>query len=357
VARVGGDEFIVALPDLKRSEDATVVADRILAALPEPIEFGDRRLVVGTSIGIALFPDHGDDGEALLRRADAAMYQAKAAGRGCRRTFDPAAEDAPAAPVRVTAERLREALARHELSLAWQPVVALTDRRICAVEALVRWNHPELGELPAAAFLPAAADAGLLLTICEWVTRTACAQARAWDGAGLREVPVVVNLCTRALLEPALPDRLAELLRQTRLAPRRLQLDLTEDAVVAAAENPELLRNLARLRELGVTLNLDDFGTGPTALVALSRVPLHTLKIGRAFGARPRPARDPAALLRAIAALARSIGFREVVVEGVETEAELATARDAGCDAVQGFLVGRPVGAHALAGLLRPAVQ
>ncbi|MBI5501871.1 MAG: EAL domain-containing protein [Deltaproteobacteria bacterium] len=340
VARLGGDEFGVVLPDLRQADDVLVVADRLLGALRETVDAGGRVVAVQASIGVGMRPQHGDDADALLRAADAAMYRVKATGQGGCRVWDPAWSVETRGRVRAE-ERLREAVARNELVLHYQPQRSIRDGSLVGVEALVRWRHPERGLLLPMDFLPAAAAAGLLRPIGRWVLEAAVAQACAWEAAGHFSGRMAVNLWSGELRNPELADEVGGLLGRTGLPAGRLELELTEDAEAVGDETA--VRTLERLGALGVGVTLDDFGSGPTSLVFLARFPVRTLKLGLSLvGALPGDA-DVAAIVRAATSFSRSTGVERVVAEGVEREEQLVFLRAAGVDDVQGHLIGRPV--------------
>jgi EAL domain-containing protein (putative c-di-GMP-specific phosphodiesterase class I) len=279
------------------------------------------------------------------------MYRAKAAGPGNWRIFDPgwAGDETPPPE---SPERVREAVDRGELVLHYQPQVSALDGRIVGVEALLRWNHPERGLLSPPVFLPAVTDPALLFSVCAWVLRSACAQARAWDAAGLPAVRLAVNLSARELTLAMLPEYLRGVLEQTGLPADRLELEVTEDAALFQ-ERQESLSILGRLRDLGVRIAIDDFGTGPTSLTFLTRFPIHTLKVGISLVRLLPDDPDSAAIVRMILHLAHTLKIERVVAEGVERDAQLAFLRSLGCSVVQGFAVGRPMTAQELAGRLR----
>ena len=346
VARLGGDEFAVSLPDLKKPDDVRVVAERILGSLARPVDLLDRPQPIPASIGISLRPEHGDDADTLLRHADTAMYRAKATGRGGSLLFDPAWGDAAVEP-HESPERLRQALERHEFVLYFQPQVAMADGRLVGVEALLRWDHPERGMLLPMTFLPQAAESDVILDLCGWVLRTATAQARAWDTAGLPPVLLAVNLCARQLMMPELPDRLREVLDQTGFPAERLELELTEDAM--ARDDRDVLHTVKRLHAIGAGIAIDDFGAGPTSVTFLARFPIRTVKLGQSLVRGLPEDRDHAAIARAVVSMTRALHIERVVAEGVETEAQLAFLRTLGCDTVQGNLTGAATTAQDIA--------
>jgi diguanylate cyclase (GGDEF)-like protein len=348
-ARIGGDEFAVALPELHAADDARIVVRRILAAVAAPLDVGGRELRPGTSIGVAIFPDHGDGATELLRDADVAMYQAKQAGRHTHRVFSPAA-GGPAPDVRMVEERLRRAIDERQLLLHYQPQVDLATRTFAGAEALVRWLDPERGMVPPMDFLPLAEELGLIVPIGEWVLRTACLQNATWRAAGMPCVPIAVNLSGRQLLHPGLEAAVFSALERAGLKPGDLELEVTERGL--GRDPQQALATLRRLHERGVRIAVDDLGTGDTSLAFLTRVPAKTLKIAQTL-VRELPGREQdRAVAEAIIALARELGVDRVVAEGVETSEQLEFLRRAGCDAVQGYAIGRPMSAQELATLV-----
>lgn len=350
VARFGGDEFVLLLTDLAAEEDTKIVADRVLAAVREEIPFGEHTLRVSTSIGVAVYPRDGEDAEALLKCADMAMYEVKAAGRDGYRHF-----------VRGATERLSERMAlrkdleraveRGELQLQYQPLVDLRDEAVVGMEALLRWHHPEHGVIDPMRFLPNAEESGQIGRIGRWVLESACRQNVAWRAKGLRAVPVAVNLTATELEREDLCDVIAAVLGQAGLEPRGLQIEVTETSATRNLELSE--RNLAALSNLGVGIVIDDFGAGTSSLRRLKRLPVDAIKIDRLFIKNiAEDARD-AAIVAAVVSLARSLGIR-VIAEGIESRAQLEFLRglrwqvpsELQCQAGQGFLFSRPVSAE-----------
>ncbi|MGE7417983.1 sensor domain-containing phosphodiesterase [Methylobacterium tarhaniae] len=339
-ARLGGDEFAVLLGG---ESDAAATAERLIAALREPVDLGGQEATIGVSIGIAVAPEHGLDGDALIKRADRALYRAKSEGRNTYRHFA-AAMDRAAEERRRLELDLRLALQRGAFALHYQPVFDLAGGRITAVEALLRWNHPTRGRLDPAAFLPLAEETGLVVPLGEWVLRTALRDARALPP----EIRVVVNVAGAQLRQPGLPGAVRAALAAAGEPPGRLELDIAEGALAEAGGR------LADLADLGIGLAFDDFGAGASSLGALRRLPFGRIKLARALaGDAALP--QASGLLRAVVALGEALGL-EVTAKGVETEAQLAGLREAGCTGAQGFLLGRPVPFGELAPMLGEAV-
>ncbi|WP_123834208.1 EAL domain-containing protein [Methylobacterium currus] len=342
-ARVGGDEFAILLGGEADAARAAATAERLVASLREPVDLGGREAVIGVSIGIAFAPEHGLDGDTLLKRADLALYRAKSEGRSTYRLFAAAMDRAAAERHRLESD-LRLALQRGEFALHYQPVFDLAAGRVAAVEALLRWHHPARGPLGPAAFLALAEETGLAVPLGEWVLRSALRDARALT-PGMR---VVVNVAGAQLRQAGLVSIVRAALAAAGQAPARLELDIAEAAVA------EDSGRLAELAALGVGLAFDDFGAGASSLGALQRLPFGRIKLDRALSASAA-CPESAGLLRAVTGLGRALG-REVTAKGVETEAQLAGLREAGCTGAQGFLLGRPAPFGALAPLLGGAV-
>ncbi|MFL6650275.1 MAG: EAL domain-containing protein [Sulfurifustaceae bacterium] len=344
VARLGGDEFIVALQDIENQDDITRVASRLLAAVSEPIRLDQHEIAVTASLGISVYPQDGDDAEALLKNADAAMYQAKDAGRHSYFFYDRTSN--AAMYNRLSLEvKLRRALELGHLSLHYQPQVATQSRRSVAVEALLRWTDPELGVIPPERFIPIAEESGLIIPIGEWVLRVACAQARAWQDAGFRFMRVAVNLSSRQFRDRDLVGVVRDALAAGQLDPRHLELELTESMIMQDALHTR--RTLEALKAMGVQLSIDDFGTGYSSLSYLRSFPIDTLKIDRSFVADIATTTDNGAIVTAIIAMARSLKLG-VVGEGVETEQQRAFLQQHGCTLAQGHLFCVPLPASEL---------
>jgi len=340
ICRIGGDEFVVVLPEVKRSSDVAHVAQKVIEQLSQPLSIEERELVVTCSIGIAVYPDDGRDAESLIRNADAAMYHAKELGRSNYQFFTEQMNQAASRRLQLEND-LRRALGKDELRLHYQPIVDAASGRIAAYEALVRWQHPSRGLVHPAEFVPLAEETGLILKIGSWVLGEACRWAtfigaRSYQGG---ELQIAVNLSARQFNDPQLPKTVARALKQTGLPPRLLELELTE--TTAMQQTDVALRTLKKLKQLGVSIAIDDFGTGYSSLSYLRRFPVDKVKIDRSFVAEVPGNRDQGAIVAGIVALAHALQIR-VVAEGVETDAQRAFLKSCGCDFIQGFLVGRP---------------
>lgn len=350
VARISGDEFTV-LSFLTGDEEVGALADRLLAAFEAPFDLGPAVVEVGASIGISLFPQDAGSADELLLHADAAMYKAKAAGRRRWKAYTAGEERDHLAELDL-GDALRKAIEQDDLHLAYQPFFDLQDGRLVGVEALARWQHPELGEVPPVVFLAQAERHQLGAALGDHLLLRACAQAKAWVGPGMPELRVSVNLAPDQFAAPGFVARVREVLDQTGLPADRLELELTE----GMAAQPWANERLEALRAMGVKVFLDDFGTGYSSLMQLRGLAVDGLKIDRSFLSdlrSPRQVqRNALTVLEGIVHLANSLGMT-VTAEGVETEAQAAMVRSTGVELGQGFLFARPMGVEALERLLR----
>jgi diguanylate cyclase (GGDEF)-like protein/PAS domain S-box-containing protein len=333
IARMGGDEFTILLPELKNPEDAASVAQKLLEAVGQPMRIEETELFITTSIGIALFPNDGDSAELLLKNADHAMYRAKDAGRNSYQLFTEAMNSR--ALERLSMENnLRHALERGELTLHYQPQFNLATKKITGVEALLRWKEIGPNE-----FIPIAEETRLIVPIGEWVLREACKRAKAWQSHGYAGLRMAVNLSPRQFQHSDLPLLIAGALTESGLAPGDLELEITEST--AMQNTDRTIATLRRLREMGVRIAIDDFGTGHSSLNYLRSFPIDTVKIDQEFVNEIESSQADRAIVSAVIGMARGLKLR-VVAEGVETEGQLDFLRQEGCDEVQGFLLGTP---------------
>ena len=333
LARLGGDEFVAVVDGLKNASEAASVGEKILRALAVPFAIGPHTLVSTASLGVSLFPGDGEDADTLMRNADTAMYHAKAAGRNRAQFFS--SEMNRRAQERHTLESaLRGALQQRQLHLCYQPQVGLGLNRPTAAEALMRWNHPLLGAVSPAQFIPIAEESGLIGAMGEWLLQTVCAQLARWSP--LRDLRLSLNLSMAQLRDSAaFLDRAQSIIREAGIDPRRLEFEITETLLASnAAEHARVLRALGAM---GCSIAVDDFGTGYSSLSYLKRLPIDTVKIDRAFVRDIVTDPDDAAIVSAVVAMARKLKL-EVVAEGVETEQQLAVLRELGCDRYQGYL-------------------
>ncbi|MDD5329801.1 MAG: EAL domain-containing protein [Sulfuricella sp.] len=342
VARLGGDEFVVVLPDADGERDATAVAHKILDALSNPFELTGKEFNISGSIGISLYPEDGSDSTSLVKNADTAMYNAKGSGRNTYRFYTPDMNVRVMERLKME-NNLRRGLERDEFFLLYQPQVDIASGAVLGLEALSRWNQPDEGLISPAHFIPVAEESGLILPFGEWVLRTACAQTRRWLDQGIDPGRVAVNFSMRQFEQQNPAHLVAQILRETGLDARHLELELTETLI---SHHPDqAIATLAALREMGVEISIDDFGTGYSSLSYLTRFPIHKIKIDRSFilGIGKDPSDE--AVINAIIAMARSLGLT-TIAEGVESEEQLAFLRAHDCDQIQGFLFSQPLSAE-----------
>ena len=345
VARLGADDFAVLLTSLSSREGATVVARKIQESVARPHDGEAGPVYVTPSIGVSVFPDDGDTPDAVLRSADVALHRVKEQGRGQVQFYSSEMKAGSLEGMRLEV-LLRDALERREFVLYYQPQVDVQKRELIGCEALVRWIHPEHGMISPGDFIPIAEGNGLIVSIGEWVLREACEQKRRWERAGLGDFTMAVNVSRRQFRGPEFEAQVASALRDTGLRPDRLEMEVTENALVDDVQ--QTLRSLLCLRRMGLGLAIDDFGTGYSSLSVLAQFPANRLKIDQAFVRDI--AREPrrAAITRAVVAVASELGL-DVVAEGVETSAERDFLAELGCSRMQGYLFGRPVPAEEFA--------
>ena len=351
VARMGGDEFIFILPGLNRPEDALAPVRKLVEALRAPVWIDGHELHVTASIGVAVHPGDGQDRDLLLRHADSALYRAKARGRNRFELYDPSLASENAARVRLDAD-LRAAGGTDELSLAYQPQVNFRTGRVLGFEALMRWDHPQLGLVAPDTFIPIAEESGQIASLGIWALERACRDMKTWDRCGIGPLRLAVNVSQRQLQQDGLPAQIERVLADTGLLAERLELEFTEAALLSESE--AVARTLAALDRLGVGLVLDDFGAGAASLGLLRRFPIRRLKMDASAVRDMVRDRGDAALARAIISVARDLRIG-VVAEGVETAEQLAMLGSFGCEEAQGFFLGRPMPARDVAGTLRIA--
>jgi predicted signal transduction protein with EAL and GGDEF domain/FixJ family two-component response regulator len=349
LARLGGDEFTILIPDLDRVEHALNVAHRVKDAMRRPFIIEGNEIFVTASIGISLFPEDGDDCNSLLKFADTAMYHAKNCGKNNAKLYSSSLTMQIMSHVKLEVG-LRKALQNDELYLLYQPQLDVRSSEIVGVEALVRWRHAERGIISPTEFIPLAEETGLIVPIGEWVLRTACSQARAWQKLTRRPVRMAVNLSAKQFKDENLSQIVLSALHDTGLDPRLLELELTEGTLMDDAK--ATLATLEQLRGIGVYLSIDDFGTGYSSMNYLKRFDVRALKIDRSFISGLPQDSENAAITRAIIAMAHGLKM-VVVAEGVETGEQLVLLEEYGCDLVQGFYLGRPAPADSVTGMLQ----
>ncbi|MEJ2346038.1 MAG: EAL domain-containing protein [Gammaproteobacteria bacterium] len=348
VARLEGDEFALALPDMHCVDDIVLAVGKIRACVSEPLEAGGREFFVTASIGVCSYPDDGNDAETLLRNADIALNRAKRQGKNSYEFYSPEMS-AHAVNWFTTEVDLRHAIEREEFRVYFQPQVDLASGNIIGLEALMRWQHPERGLLAPGEFMPLLEETGLIVEASDWVLRTACAQNAAWRQAGLQPVTVAVNISWRQFAAADLADRVLAAVERSGMAPAHLELELTESLL---AHDPDrALRCLRQLKDQGVSIALDDFGTGYSSLNYLKRFPIDVVKIDKSFVADITSDPEDAAIARAITAMGHSLHMK-VVAEGVETEGQLRLLQRHGCDAMQGYYFSPPMPAETITTML-----
>ncbi|MCX7220371.1 MAG: EAL domain-containing protein, partial [Burkholderiales bacterium] len=345
VARLGGDEFVIVLTDLANVEEANLIAEKVLATLSLAFQVEAHTMFVTASIGLSLYPKDGENGETLLRYADIAMYRVKEHGRNSVRQFIP--EMGVTAISRLNMEgALRRGLDRGEFVLHYQAKIDLRSHKIIGAEALVRWQHPQIGLIHPIEFIPLAEETGLILPLGEWVLAEACRQQIAWQKLGLPALKLAINMSSRQFRQEDLSERVAAIFSATGAQPAHFILELTESMVMQDVEST--LVTLRALKNLGVALSLDDFGTGYSSLSYLRKFPIDELKIDKSFINDIHENPDDAAIASAIVAMALSLGL-QVVAEGVEKKEQVELLLGMQCHQVQGYYFGRPMDANSFA--------
>lgn len=338
VARFGGDEFIIILQGPMDDSLRMAILHRLVDAVASPVRVDEHEIITTCSLGIAVYPTDGSTADTLVKHADIAMYRAKDLGRNNFQFFTRSMNEKVAE--RLTMENhLRKALAQDELYLLYQPKMDLVSGEITGMEALIRWNNKELGNIPPARFIPLAEETGLITQIGEWVIRTACAQAVAWQKAGLGNLLMSVNLSTRQFMQKDLAESIAAILEKTGLEAKYLELELTESLIMSDIDNS--LKILHKIKQLGVKLSIDDFGTGYSSLSYLRNLPLDTLKIDKSFTDDIVMHTDQAPIVASIIALARNLKLK-VIAEGVESHEQVMYLASHGCNEIQGYYLSRP---------------
>ena len=348
VARLGGDEFVVALPEITDDRNVAGVAEKILASLSKPFQIEAHELHISASIGIARYPSDGENPEALLQAADAAMYEAKSKGPGIHRYFTPELNEATQRRVMLTKD-LHHACERGQFVLHYQPQVSTNSSAITGFEALLRWKHPEHGMISPAQFIPLLEELGLIIEVGRWVLTTACLQNAKWQKEGLPSVRMAVNLSAHQFYRGDIVRTVQEVLCETGLNPKWLELELTETLTLDDTE--ATINIMQELKRIGVSLSLDDFGTGWSSLSYLRRFPLDRIKIDRAF-MRDLSQPGSAAVVRSIVSLARNLNLT-CIAEGVETHEQLRYLQKQMCGELQGYLYSPAVPEQACTELLR----
>lgn len=344
VARLGGDEFTVLLTEIHSMQDAAKVSQRILDSLNSPFYLDGHEVFITASIGIALYPADGDDIDTLIKNADTAMYHAKGNGKNHFQFYKYSMNSTALERLHMEND-LRKAITNNELSLLYQPRIDISNGNIVGTEALVRWEHPEQGMITPARFIPLAEETGLIMPIGEWVLKTACRQKKAWQGKGPVHAPlsISVNISGHQFNQGDLINIMVKILEDTGLDPSYLELEITESTIMKNADSTIAL--LHKLKDMGVKLSMDDFGTGFSSFNYLKRFPLDIIKIDRSFIKDITNSPRDATIVKAIIVMAHTLELK-VVAEGVETEEQLGLLQEMGCDEMQGFLLCRPLPAE-----------
>jgi diguanylate cyclase (GGDEF)-like protein/PAS domain S-box-containing protein len=354
VCRQGGDEFLVLLEGVTERKEVEDVAGRILETAAEPFTWDGRPLPTSCSIGIAMYPDDGEDFDTLLKRADIAMYQSKESGRNAYRFFSTESTTINMLEDLDLENRLRGALERRELSLLYQPVVELASQRLVGAEALLRWNSPERGAIPPSRFIPIAEESGLIVPIGQWVLEEACREAKRWQRDGDAPVKLAVNISGVQFMRADLAAIVGGVLARCELPASALELEITESMLVTHVE--PCLETIRQLRAMGISLSVDDFGTGFSNLGYLKRFHVDTLKVDQSFVRDMVRDREGASIVRAIIELGRSLSLC-TLAEGVELQEQADHLQAAGCQLAQGFLFSRPLPANEFRSLLDASRQ
>lgn len=348
ISRQGGDEFVILLSEVDGPMAPAEIAQKLLSATNGDFKIGGHELKVSASIGISIYPEDGNSADILMRNADAAMYYAKGLGRNNYQFFTKELSTKIADQVALE-NRLRKAASQHEFVLMYQPKLSLRTGRIVGAEALIRWQHPENGLIAPNIFIPTAEDTGLIKVIGQWVLSEACRQNKAWQAAGLRAIPVAINVSAVELRFSGFLNQVSKALLQSGLSAEFLELEVTE--TVAIHGDSEGIRDLISLKDLGVRLSIDDFGTGFSSLSYLKRLPIDTIKIDKSFIRDIKTDANDAAIITAIIKMSHSLNFK-VIAEGVETADQLAYLKQYDCDEMQGYYFSKPLTAEAFAALL-----
>lgn len=353
VARQGGDEFTLMLPDVHSQKNAGFIAERLLTALNKPFFIKNEELSITPSIGIAMFPDHGANVTELMKHADIAMYRAKATGKN-KFVFFSEEMSIVENETQFLEGELSKALQQNEFFLQYQPQVNTRTEEIIGFEALIRWKHPKLGIVSPAQFIPIAEETRFIIKLGEWILRTACQEAKKWHDEGFTQLKIGVNLSVVQFNDGELISTISKVLKETGLAPQALDLEITES--IALNKKQSVIEKLEQLQEIGVQISIDDFGTGYSSLSYLTKYPIHTLKIAREFISQIHNNPLEEAITSSIITLAKDLQLN-VIAEGVETHEQWSFLHHQNCDHIQGFLISKPVSSHKVLNLLQKQLQ
>lgn len=341
LARLGGDEFVLVVTDIKRESDLIKIASKLLKIIKEPYKMRGKEIVVTSSIGISIFPRDGANAGELLRTADLAMYRAKEAGANQFQFYTVSLNDTSMRYLQINLE-LQHAIENHEFFLCYQPQINFLEKRIIAVEALIRWKHPKRGVVLPMDFIPVAEEMGFILPIGEWVLKTACRQAKLWQDKNFPSIRVAVNVSTLQIKNMDFSKKIQEILRETGLQPEFLEIELTENVILGAKEIYETIDDL---KKIGLRIVLDDFGTGNSSLNYLRKIKVDSLKIDKSFVERMNVDKNNDVILKAIITMASGLNL-DVIAEGIETKEQLDILKERDCQNGQGFYFSKPVSAE-----------
>ncbi len=344
VARLGGDEFTVLLRDVESADEAATVAERIVQTLRQPLLHMGQQFVITPSVGIATYPDDGEDIESLVKNADTAMYNAKSMGRNCVSMFSGTMSVRSLERLDLE-DSLRRAVDNGDLELNYQPKLSLVENRVSGVEALLRWTHPDRGPISPAKFIPIAEEAGLIIELSDWVLQAACDQLEAWQGTQLDNIPIAINLSAMQFFQDRVDKQIMQALIRRSLEVSKLELELTEGTLMRDVESTIMTMN--RLKKAGFSIAVDDFGTGYSSLSYLKKFPIDALKVDRSFVSEIDGTSDSHSICKAIIALAHGLGMK-VIAEGVETEEQLKHLRFLECEEIQGYFFAKPMDAESV---------
>ncbi|MCK4704414.1 MAG: EAL domain-containing protein, partial [Gammaproteobacteria bacterium] len=348
VARIGGDEFIIALTSMNDNSQAAIIAEKILQNIGKTIKIDGHELNTSPSIGISIYPNDGDSVDELLRTADVAMYHAKEHGRNTYHYFTESMFIAANERIKIERE-LRVALHSEQLSLHYQPQISSADLKVIAMEALLRWNHPEQGMISPEIFIPIAEDAGIIYELGKWVIDESCRQLIAWKSDGFTGYRIAINLSTKQLQSESLADDIQSIMKKHQVTGNEMELEITETAAMSDPE--QAIQQLGALRELGIQLSIDDFGTGYSSLAYLKQLPIQSLKLDKSFVHDIETDPNDAAICTATIALAHNLDLT-VVAEGIETKMQLDFLTEHGCDYLQGYYFSKPLPADEMSEFL-----
>lgn len=347
IARHGGDEFVIVISHLKEENKTEQIAQKIIHNLNKTFDVSGRKINIGASIGITFYPKDGEEADILLRNADLAMYQSKALGGNQYQFYSP--ELNTKALLRLEREHeLQNALKNKEFFLCYQPQINITNNSIVSVEALLRWNHPQRGTLLPAEFLPLTEETGLIVPIGEWVLREACLQTKKWQDNGKGFFRMGVNVASAQLLSKNFPNTIKKILKETKLDPKYLEMEVTENVIIT---NPEVTHTINEISNLGVNIALDDFGTGNSTLSSLTKVHIDRLKIDRSFVQNININNNDEVIIRAIISMSEGLEY-EILAEGVETQEQIDFFKNTRCNIIQGFYFGKPLNKEEMENLL-----